>query len=129
MAELDERQRAGSSWVVRANDHSIAWGIAQACAPEGAEIALFLPGRRVPQACRALGRKARLHPSRRCRRSGRWSASTPPSTGIGLGMGGRLDFLIHAIRLFPTRTKLAGRFIETSRENFKKSLDDSRVTR
>ena len=37
---------------------------------------------------------------------------------------GRLDFVVHAIA-FSDKTELTGRFINTSRENFRNSLDIS----
>jgi enoyl-[acyl-carrier protein] reductase I len=105
-----------------ANDHSIAWGIAQSLAAHGAEIAFTYQG---DAQKKRLGRLA-------------------PSIGSSLVMPGdvesdeqldtvfatlekewgTLDFLVHSLA-FSDREELNGRYVDTSRANFARSLDIS----
>ena len=104
-----------------ANDRSIAWGIARALAEAGAELAFSYQGE-------AFGK--RLAPL-----AERIGATTLLDVDVTddasldaafaeLAEGGRLDFVVHAIA-FSDKSELAGRFVETSRANFKHSLDVS----
>ena len=105
-----------------ANERSIAWGIASALSQEGAELAFSYQGE-------AFGRRVK-----------------PLAESLGSGLivdvdvsnddsmdecfttlknnWGTLDFVVHAIA-FSDKTELTGRFIDTSRENFKNSLSIS----
>src|SRR5882762_11424682 len=105
-----------------ANDHSIAWGIAQTLASQGAEIAFTYQGD---------AQKKRL---------------TPLASSIGSGLvmpadvesdeqldavfatlkkeWGGIDFLVHSLA-FSDRDELKGRYVDTSRANFARSLDIS----
>src|SRR6185369_7808431 len=105
-----------------ANDHSIAWGIAQALASQGAEIAFTYQGD---------AQKKRLGP-------------LAASIGSNLVMPadvesdeqldavfatlqkdwGTIDFLVHSLA-FSDREELKGRYVDTSRANFSRSLDIS----
>jgi enoyl-[acyl-carrier protein] reductase I len=105
-----------------ANDHSIAWGIAQALAAHGAELAFTYQGegfgRRVMPLAQSLGAGLVLPAD----------VQDPGSLDalferIG-GEWGRLDVLVHAIA-FSDKTELDGRFLGTSRANFLNSLDIS----
>ena len=102
-----------------ANDHSIAWGIAKALRAEGAEIGLSYQGetfrKRVEPLAERLG--ATLLVDVDVQDDARLDAAF---AAIGTQWG-RLDFVIHAIA-FSDKNELAGRFIDTSRENFKTSL-------
>ena len=102
-----------------ANERSIAWGIAKACADEGAELAFTYQGE-------AFGK--RLQPL---------AASVGSDTMVDVDVTdaaqmdaafdalkekwGTLDFVVHAIA-YSDKSELTGRFINTSEENFKNSL-------
>jgi len=105
-----------------ANEKSIAWGVARACAEAGAELAFSYQGdalkKRVGPLAAQLGSDFlvecdvadedsldRLFAELR----ERW---------------GRLDFLVHAIG-FSDKGELRGRYVDTSRGNFAMSMDIS----
>lgn len=105
-----------------ANDRSIAWGIAKAMAAEGAELAFTYQGeafgKRVEPLAASLGSTLLL------------DADVTDDASLDAAFDrleaewGRLDFLVHAIA-YSNKDELAGRFINTSRANFKQSLDIS----
>ncbi len=105
-----------------ANDKSIAWGIAKACADQGAELAFSYQGdallKRVGPLADSLGSDIVL------------PCDVSDSTSIDtlfeeLGKRwGKLDFVVHAIG-FSDKNELRGRYIDTSRENFAMSMDIS----
>ncbi|MDJ1007578.1 MAG: enoyl-ACP reductase [Paracoccaceae bacterium] len=102
-----------------ANDHSIAWGIAKALSAEGAEIALSYQGdafkKRVLPLADQLGATLLV------------DVDVQDDAQLDAGFEtiraewGKLDFLIHAIA-YSDKNELGGRFIDTTRENFKTSL-------
>jgi len=105
-----------------ANDHSIAWGIAQMLASQGAEIAFTYQGE---------AQKKRLGPLAQSI----GSAIVLPADvekdeeldAVFAHLGktwGAIDFLVHAIA-FSDREELKGRYVDTSRANFARSLDIS----
>ena len=105
-----------------ANNHSIAWGIARAFAAQGAELAFTYQGegfeRRVIPLAESLGSQI-VVPA---------DVQDPASLDavfarIAADWGG-LDVLVHAVA-FSDKAELDGRFLETSRSNFLKSLDIS----
>ena len=105
-----------------ANERSIAWGIAKACAEAGAELAFTYQGE-------AFGK--RLEPL---------AASVGSDTMIDVDVTnaesmdlafdtlkakwGIVDFIVHAIA-YSDKNELTGRFINTSRANFSHSLEIS----
>ncbi|WP_305067751.1 MULTISPECIES: enoyl-ACP reductase [Jannaschia] len=104
-----------------ANNRSIAWGIAQALAGAGAELAFTYQGeafgKRVAPLAESLGVKTLLDVD----------VSDDASLDAAfetLAEGGKLDFVIHAIA-FSDKEELTGRFVDTTRANFKNSLDIS----
>ena len=102
-----------------ANDHSIAWGIARALRSEGAEIALTYQGeafrKRVVPLAEQLDAKILVDVD--VLNDEQMNAAFEAIRE----QWGRLDFLVHAIA-YSDKNELAGRFIDTSRENFKHSL-------
>ncbi|WP_394351494.1 enoyl-ACP reductase FabI [Pseudoroseicyclus tamaricis] len=105
-----------------ANDHSIAWGIAKALSAAGAELAFSYQGeafgKRVQPLAASLGSDFLLDVDVTN------DASLDAAFGqIGERWGG-LDFVVHAIA-FSDKSELTGRFINTSRANFQKSLSIS----
>jgi enoyl-[acyl-carrier protein] reductase I len=103
-----------------ANDHSIAWGIAKALAGEGAELAFTYQndalGKRVAPLAEELGSGDRVYP---CDVEDLSSIETTLSA-LG-GIWGSLDFLVHCIG-FSDRNELKGRYADTSRENFIRTM-------
>ena len=102
-----------------ANDHSIAWGIAQALRAEGAELAFSYQGeafgRRVEPLAASLGSNILVDVDVND------DASLDAAFARLAAEWGTLDFVIHAIA-YSDKSELTGRFINTSRENFKNSL-------
>ncbi|GGH58270.1 SDR family oxidoreductase [Frigidibacter albus] len=102
-----------------ANERSIAWGIAQALAAEGAELAFTYQGeafgKRVEPLAASLGSKLLIDAD----------VMNDDSLDAAFAMlaaeWGSIDFVVHAIA-FSDKNELTGRFINTSRENFKTSL-------
>ncbi|WGH80331.1 enoyl-ACP reductase FabI [Jannaschia ovalis] len=104
-----------------ANDRSIAWGIARALHEAGAQIALSYQGeafgKRVLPLAESIGAEV----------VGDVDVTDDASLDAAfakLAEGGRLDFLIHAIA-FSDKSELTGRFTNTTRANFRNSLDIS----
>lgn len=105
-----------------ANDKSIAWGIAKACADAGAELAFSYQGdalkKRVEPLAASLGSDFVL----------------PCDVGDEASMDdvfaaiekrwGKMDFIVHAIG-FSDKNELRGRYVDTTRGNFAMSMDIS----
>ncbi len=102
-----------------ANNRSIAWGIARACAAQGAEIAFTYQGdalkKRVEPLAAELGSKIVLP----CDVTDSDSMDAVFTTLEK--EWGRLDFLVHAIA-FADKNELDGRYVDTSEKNFTQSL-------
>lgn len=105
-----------------ANERSIAWGIARAVAAEGAELAFTYQGegfgKRVAPLADSVGSDFLLDVDVSDDDSLEAAFSSIESRW------GKLDFLIHAIA-YSNKDELTGRFVNTSRSNFKHSLDIS----
>ncbi len=105
-----------------ANDKSIAWGIAKACADAGAELAFSFQGdalkKRVEPLAASLGSDTVLP----CDVSDMDSVDKLFSDLEA--KWGKLDFVVHAIG-FSDKGELRGRYVDTSRENFLTSMDIS----
>jgi len=102
-----------------ANNRSIAWGIAKACASQGAEIALTYQGdalkKRVEPLAADLGAKLVLP----CDVT---DASSIDAVFETLKKEwGQLDFLVHAIA-FSDKNELDGRYVDTTEKNFTQSM-------
>ena len=105
-----------------ANDHSIAWGIAQVLAGQGAEIAFTYQGdaqaKRLRPLAESLGSTIVL------------PADVESDDQLDAVFAelkekwGGLDFLVHSLA-FSDAKELKGRYIETTRANFLKTLDIS----
>ncbi|HVZ04170.1 enoyl-ACP reductase FabI [Hyphomicrobium sp.] len=102
-----------------ANNRSIAWGIAKACASQGAEIALTYQGdalkKRVEPLAAELGTKLVLP----CDVTD--AASMDAVFDTLANTWGRLDFLVHAIA-FSDKNELDGRYVDTTEKNFTQSM-------
>lgn len=105
-----------------ANDRSIAWGIAQACADQGAELAFTYQGdafgKRVEPLAQSVGSDLLLDVDVTD------DASLDTAFATLADRWGKLDFLVHAIA-YSDKAELTGRFVNTSRANFKHSLEIS----
>jgi len=102
-----------------ANDHSIAWGIAKALADQGAELAFTYQGeafgRRVEPLANSLG-SDQIYP---CDVE---DAESVSAVFDGLkSRWSKLDFFVHAVA-FSDRSELKGRYADTSRENFIRTM-------
>ena len=105
-----------------ANERSIAWGIAKALADQGAELAFSYQGeafgRRVEPLAASVGSDFLVDVDVSD------DASLDAAFAAITERWGKLDFLVHAIA-FSNKDELTGRFMNTSRENFKHSLEIS----
>ena len=103
-----------------ANDHSIAWGIAKALAGEGAALAFTYQndalGKRVAPLAGELSAADRLF---RCDVEDLESVDAMFSA-LG-AIWDKLDFFVHCIG-FSDRNELKGRYADTSRENFIRTM-------
>ena len=102
-----------------ANDHSIAWGIARMLAREGAALAFTYQGdalgRRVKPLAESVGSTLVLP----CDVE---QTDTVDAVFSALAeQWGSLDFLVHAIA-FSDKNELKGRYADTSRENFIRTM-------
>ena len=117
MADLMKGKRGLVMGV--ANERSIAWGIASALAAEGAELAFSYQGeafgKRVEPLAASVGSSFLVDVDVND------DASMDAAFARLKDEWGTLDFVIHAIA-YSDKNELAGRFIHTTRENFKNSL-------
>ncbi len=105
-----------------ANDRSIAWGIAKACHEAGAELAFTYQGeafgKRVQPLIESIGADFMV------------DMDVTDDAALDEGFSklqerwDSIDFVIHAIA-YSEKSELTGRFLETSRANFKNSMDIS----
>jgi enoyl-[acyl-carrier protein] reductase I len=105
-----------------ANDHSIAWGIAHTLASHGAEIAFTYQGdaqkKRLGPLAASIGSNLVM------------PADVESDEQLDAAFAtlekewGTLDFLVHSLA-FSDREELKGRYVDTSRANFARSLDIS----
>jgi enoyl-[acyl-carrier protein] reductase I len=102
-----------------ANNRSIAWGIAKSCATHGAELAFTYQGdalkKRVEPLAAEIGSKIVLP----CDVTD--SASLDATFEAIKQNWGKLDFAVHAIA-FSDKDELTGRYLDTSAENFSKTM-------
>ncbi len=105
-----------------ANDHCIAWGIARTLAANGAEIAFTYQGapqlKRLKPLADSIGAKILLPAD--VEDDAQLDAAFET---IAQEWGG-IDFLVHAIA-FSDRNELKGRYVDTSRANFVRTLSIS----
>ncbi|MGB8811929.1 MAG: enoyl-ACP reductase FabI [Paracoccaceae bacterium] len=105
-----------------ANDKSIAWGIAKACAEQGADMVFSYQGdvfkKRVEPLLATIGMSEMVD----C------DVSDPASLDALFAhiekIWGQLDFVVHAIG-FSDKNELRGRYVETSAANFAMTMDIS----
>jgi len=105
-----------------ANDRSIAWGIARALAAHGAELAFTFQGEALEKRVRPLAESVGASLVLSCDVTDEASMDAVFAT-LKSEWGG-LDFLVHAIA-FSDKEELKGQYLNTSRENFLKTMDIS----
>ena len=105
-----------------ANDKSIAWGIAKACADAGAEMAFSYQGEALKKRVEPLVASIGMSEIIECDVG---SEESMDAVFARLKeIWGSIDFLVHAIG-FSDKNELRGRYVETSRQNFLMSMDIS----
>ncbi len=105
-----------------ANKRSIAWGIAQACANAGAEIALTYQGEALQKRVEPLAEELGAIVAGHCDVT---EAETIDAVFDNLAKKwGKIDFLVHAIA-FSDKDELTGRYVDTSADNFRRTMDIS----
>lgn len=105
-----------------ANDKSIAWGIAQAVAAQGAELAFSYQGEALKKRVEPLATSLGAPKLYECD-----VASDASIDALFQGLQaewGQLDFLVHAIG-FADKNELRGRYVDTSRAGFALAMDIS----
>lgn len=105
-----------------ANDRSIAWGIAKACADQGADLAFTYQGDAMEKRVRPLAEKLGSNVAVPCDVSD--EVSIDGAFKYIEEQWGELDFLVHAIA-FSDKNELDGKYLQTSRDNFLKTMDIS----
>ncbi len=102
-----------------ANDRSIAWGIARALAAQGAELAFTFQGEALERRVRPLAESVGSDAILPCDVT---DGASMDAVFVDLkSRWGTLDFMLHAIA-FSDKDELKGRYVDTSRENFKNTL-------
>lgn len=105
-----------------ANDHSIAWGIAQALHAQGAKLAFTYAGPTLEKRVRPLAESLGADFIEPCDVTS--DEEIEKTFAQVRERFGTIDILVHAIA-YATREDLAGRFIETSRAGFALAHDIS----
>ena len=105
-----------------ANERSIAWGIARALHAQGARLAFTFQGDALGKRVRPLAESV---DSDFVLEADVTSEGSLDSLFAGLAeRWGRLDFVVHAIA-FSDKNELTGKYVETSRANFLRTLEIS----
>ena len=123
MTETEPRM-AGKRGLIMgvANDRSIAWGIASAVSAQGAALAFTYQGEALAKRVRPLAASVGSDIVLPCDVTD--DASIDAVFAEIEARWGRLDFLVHAIA-YSDKEELKGKYVDTSRDNFVKSLDIS----
>ena len=105
-----------------ANDRSIAWGIASALAAQGAELAFTYQSESIAKRVTPLAESVGSSMVLQCDVA---DDDQLDATFANLEREwGQLDFLVHAIA-YSDKSELKGRYVDTSRDNFRNTLDIS----
>ena len=112
---------AGKRGVIMgvANNRSIAWGIAKAIRAQGGEIALTYQGEALKKRVEPLAAEIGAIVAGDCDVSE--EASIDAAFAEIEKLWGKIDFLVHAIG-FSDKDELTGRYVDTSPENFDKTM-------
>ena len=102
-----------------ANNRSIAWGIAKAAHAAGAELAFTFQGDALEKRVRPLAKELGAHVLGHC------DVTAGASIDAVFAEAGKLwetvDFVVHCIA-FSDKDQLTGRYVDTTEDNFTKSL-------
>ncbi len=105
-----------------ANDRSIAWGIARIAAQHGAELAFTYQGEALERRVKPLAASVNSPLVLPC---DVMDDASVEAAFVAIARGwGRLDFLVHAIA-FSDREQLKGKYVNTTRDNFSRTLEIS----
>ena len=102
-----------------ANNRSIAWGIAKACADHGAELAFTFQGEALQKRVQPLADSVNAPMVLPCDVTD--MSSVDQVFAEIEKTWGNLDFVVHAIA-YADKEELTGRYVDTSAENFRQSL-------
>ena len=102
-----------------ANNRSIAWGIAKACADQGADIALTFQGDAIEKRVRPLAAEIGSKLVLPCDVTD--GASVDAVFAELQKAWGKLDFLVHAIA-YSDKAELDGRYVDTTERNFSQTM-------
>ena len=102
-----------------ANDKSIAWGIARACAEAGAETAFTYQGEALLKRVTPLAESVGSHLVLPCDVTD--TASIKAVFDVLREKWGKLDFILHAVA-FSDKNELRGRYVDTSLDNFLRTM-------
>jgi enoyl-[acyl-carrier protein] reductase I len=105
-----------------ANDRSLAWGIAKACAAQGAELAFSYQGEALEKRVRPLAEELGVARLYECDVSD--EASMDRAFAALAADWPTIDFLVHAIG-FSDKNELRGRYVDTSPGNFATTMNIS----
>ena len=105
-----------------ANDRSIAWGVARACAEQGADLAFTYQGDALAKRVAPLAEQVGSDLLIPCDVAD--SASIDAAFDALRERWDRLDFVVHAIG-FSDKNELRGRYLDTSLENFLTTMNVS----
>ena len=105
-----------------ANDRSIAWGIAEAVAKQGAEIAFTYQGDALEKRVRPLAEKVGSNIIIPCDVSS--DEAIDETFKLLKEKWDTIDFIVHAIA-YSDKEELKGEYVDTTRENFYKTMDIS----
>jgi enoyl-[acyl-carrier protein] reductase I len=123
MAEASGLMRGKRGLVMGvANNRSIAWGIAKACHGAGAELAFTYQGDALKKRVEPLAHEVGGLVVGHCDVT--QDATIDAAFAAISQAWGRLDFLVHAIA-FSDKDQLDGRYIDTTADNFAKTLQIS----
>jgi enoyl-[acyl-carrier protein] reductase I len=102
-----------------ANNRSIAWGIAKAAHAAGAELAFSFQGDALEKRVRPLAQELGAHVLGHCDVT--VGASIDAVFAEAGKLWGTIDFVVHCIA-FSDKDQLTGRYVDTTEDNFTKSL-------
>jgi enoyl-[acyl-carrier protein] reductase I len=124
IAEAPASLLAGRRGLVMgvANERSLAWGIARAAAAHGAELAFTFQGETLAKRVRPLAESVDARLVVPCDVGD--EASLDAAFAQVTESFGTLDFVVHAIA-YSDKDELTGRYLDTSRDNFARTLDIS----
>lgn len=120
MSKLMEGKRGLIMGV--ANDRSMAWGIAKACAEQGAEVAFTYQGEALEKRVRPLAESIGSDFLVQCDVSD--AASIDAMAEKLAEKWDNIDFFVHAIG-YSDKSELRGRYIDTSLDNFLMTMNIS----